>query len=907
MVRIAEVLFVFAFLLLATCSSSNKKQEVSCPTGQHDGGDGNCVTVGLCASGYHDGGDGRCVAATACAAGYRDGGNGTCVAAGTCSSGYHDGGDGKCVSAGTCSTGYRVGTGGTCVKAAACASGTHDNGAGVCVADTNCPSGYHDGGTGTCVPVASCSAGYHDGGGGDCAINGTCSTGYHDGGDGKCVPLVACSATYHDGGGGVCVKDGQCSTEYHNGGDGKCVALSTCAVGYHNNGAGACVLSGCASGYHDDGTGKCVTVGCSAGFHDNGAGQCVASGCAAYYHDGGGGTCITWGCSDGYYDNGSGYLNSTATVCLKLPNGCSGDAGCSLPLACISGFHNGGDSCVPVGECSHDHGLNFYNNGQGECVTGGGWWSDASPGTCRTPLMNCVSGYHNGGDDTCVPSGTCLTGYYDDGTGLCCVLRTVNNRGCAVDGGACVQDCASGYNDDGTGACIQTGCASGYHDGGSGACVLLGSCSAGYHDNGVAVCVASGCATGYRDNGVGACVAGADGSVPGDGRPDASITGGPDVGKTPADADIHNGAQRWVSFGSYTFTNCTWPSATDGFCSDAPRAVAGLTSLLVDIFKTSDGGKSWGLVSSINTGTSAYNASINVYVNSPSDMWFVSGSVGVGQLGSIGHSIDGGETWTSLTSTVNAALGTAPGDGGVASVPLWQLAFVGGKVWLLPPQGGNLVVSQDSGVTWKKFAPPADFGLASTRSLIATQSNLLLSFLATDNSLGMYRWNGSAFVAVEGAFPPSSAGNQTGTWWRSSPNAEGVLFMDRGPLPAWASPFWVYATTDGGRTFQQLLGGSIATSSSVVGLSDGLAFAALGSVTAYVCGVFSDASGSRYLEIHRTGDAGKAWSTLHSEPYQGEYAYISVAVDPTGTVHAMRYSTDSFGAAIAYNAHYVLQ
>ena len=130
--------------------------------------------------------------------------------------------------------------------------------------------------------------------------------------------------------------------------------------------------------------------------------------------------------------------------------------------------------------------------------------------------------------------------------------------------------------------------------------------------------------------------------------------------------------------------------------------------------------------------------------------------------------------------------------------------------------------------------------------------------------------------------------------------------MDRGPLPAWAWPFWVYVTIDGGMTFQQLLGGSMATSNSVVGLSDGLAFASLGSVTAYVCGIFSDATGN-YLEIHRTDDAGKTWSTPHSEPYQGDYAYISVAVDQTGTVHAMHYTTDSSGASVSYDAHYVLQ
>ncbi|MGB8298633.1 MAG: hypothetical protein WCG85_24670 [Polyangia bacterium] len=388
--------------------------------------------------------------------------------------------------------------------------------------------------------------------------------------------------------------------------------------------------------------------------------------------------------------------------------------------------------------------------------------------------------------------------------------------------------------------------------------------------------------------------------------------GGPEAagldGKKLADADIHTGAQRWTSFGYHTFSSCTWFSTTVGFCTEAPALVSfppAAPLVNVNVFTTSDGGKTWNFVNAIPTEATTTDASINVYFLSASDMWFTTGFVAAGQSGSIGHSIDGGQTWPSLTSTVNAALGATPGDAGVSGVPIWQLASAGGMTWLLP-QGGTLLASQNGGTIWKKIVPPGDFGAASNRSLIATQGNLLLRFLRTDNSMGLYRWNGSVFVAVEGVFPASSAGDQSQTWWRASPNVEGVLFVDRGPLPAWASPFWVYATTDGGMTFQQLLGGSSATSNSVVGLSDGLAFAYLGSVTSYLAGIFSDASASRYLEIHRTNDAGKTWSTVHSQPYQGDLAYISLSVDQTGAIHAMHYTTDSLGASLSYDAHYVL-
>jgi hypothetical protein len=329
--------------------------------------------------------------------------------------------------------------------------------------------------------------------------------------------------------------------------------------------------------------------------------------------------------------------------------------------------------------------------------------------------------------------------------------------------------------------------------------------------------------------------------------------------------------------------------------------------LTVQVYKTGDGGTTWFSVSKINTEASTFDASVDVYVLSPSEMWFISGSV-AGQSGSISHSSDGGVSWTSLTSAVSAVLSITPGDGGIASVPLWQLAAVGKDLWLLP-QGGNLALSQDQGVTWRKVPSPADFGAASSRSLIPTPSTLFLRFIKAGNSLGLYRWNSLTFEPVEGVLPPSSSGDQTGTWWHSSPNVEGVLFVDRGPLPAWASPFWAYATIDGGRTFQQISTGNIGPNSAVVGLSDGLAFAAAGSLTAYLGGVFADIAGGQYLEIHRTADAGKTWSTLHSEPYpgsSGNYGFVFLAVDPMGNVHAMHYTTDSLGAAISFDAHYVL-
>jgi photosystem II stability/assembly factor-like uncharacterized protein len=371
------------------------------------------------------------------------------------------------------------------------------------------------------------------------------------------------------------------------------------------------------------------------------------------------------------------------------------------------------------------------------------------------------------------------------------------------------------------------------------------------------------------------------------------------------DAPAHTDGRLWTRFppASYNFTKCTWLSKDEGYCNDAPSM---LGTARVYLYKTLDGGASWMLTCTIDSEIPDINANINVYVLSQSDFWFVAGS---GNVGSVGRSADGGKNWTSLTSDIAGLLtASGSGDAGVASVPVWQLAAQGGRIWLLP-QGPNLAFSPDGGRTWKKFTPPADFGASGKRSMVASKNSLLLQYLASDGSLGLYTWNGTVFLPAESLMPASSAGSHVGTWSRAWPSAEGAFFADRGPLPAWGSPFAAYATIDGGKSLLKLLPG-VSGSSDIVGLSDGMAFSAYGSVTAYVSGIFKDASGGRFLEIRRTVDAGKTWTTLHSEPsYLGDASLISLSKDGAGEVHAMRFqaSTDGIGPPVIYDAHYVLQ
>jgi photosystem II stability/assembly factor-like uncharacterized protein len=369
------------------------------------------------------------------------------------------------------------------------------------------------------------------------------------------------------------------------------------------------------------------------------------------------------------------------------------------------------------------------------------------------------------------------------------------------------------------------------------------------------------------------------------------------------DAALHADNRLWTRFppSNYTFTKCTWFSKDEGFCQDAPGLVGG--SIFVHLYKTINGGKAWTLLCGMDTEMPDTKATINVYVLSQLDFWFVAG---YGNIGSIGHSADGGKHWTSLTSDITSLLAPSTGDAGVSSVPVWQLVTYEGRTWILP-QGGNLAYSQDGGLSWRKFAAPAEFAASPKRSLDASQNSLLLQSVASDGSLTLHRWNGSAFLPTEATMPASSAGSHAGTWSRSWPTVAGTFFADRGPLPSWASPFAAYATIDGGKTLSKLLPN--ASDNSVVGLSDGIAFMAAGLVTSYVSGIFTDGAGGRFLEIRLTQDTGKTWTTVHSEPsYPGDGSYISLSVDAERNIHAMHFvaSTDGIGPQVIYDAHYIL-
>jgi hypothetical protein len=390
------------------------------------------------------------------------------------------------------------------------------------------------------------------------------------------------------------------------------------------------------------------------------------------------------------------------------------------------------------------------------------------------------------------------------------------------------------------------------------------------------------------------------GGVPTDGG--AGTTGHPADGAGAADANLHGGASLWIPFdnpatsSTYYFDRCWWFTAANGYCVLLKNRTSPAGSKTSDLLQTTDGGLTFSLLATIDGGNTAFDGDMEVYVFSPTEIWYTTAFVGTGYSGSIGRSTDGGKTFLSLSSIVQTALAD-PGASPVPNFPLWHLVKVNGRLWV-GSYSSYLASSADGGATWQRVAGPLELGPVSAPELIATRTNLLLRY-TRGFMIDLYRWDGTTFV--EAALPPPSGADHGDTWWRSASYGDGVVFVDQRQYGWWGWPFAVNATLDGGKTFQTILSGQSQSTSDVVGLRDALVVH--GSL-AYVCGVFAGADQNRYSEIRKSIDGGLTWSVVHSEPLDN--TYTSVVLDPTGRAHAMRHVTDAYANLYNYTGHYLL-
>lgn len=418
---------------------------------------------------------------------------------------------------------------------------------------------------------------------------------------------------------------------------------------------------------------------------------------------------------------------------------------------------------------------------------------------------------------------------------------------------------------------------------------------------GIPGATAGGGAAGLLDAGPGSGGAPADGAPA---TPDGEVPDVPNADSSPVDANPHGGAARWISFdnpattSTYYFDLCTWFTDNDGYCVLLKNQTSTAGTKTSDLYQTVNGGRTFTLLATIDGGNSAFDGDMDVYILSPSEIWYTTAFVGMGYSGTIGRSLDGGKTFESLTARVHQALAD-PGADPVPSFPLWRLVKVGGRIWV-GSYSSYLASSADGGLTWQRFAGPVDLTLAPAPELIATRTNLLLHY-KRNFMIELYRWDGTTFGKAEAAFPPPSGTDHGDTWWRASAFGDGVVFVDQRPWSWWGWPFAVNATVDGARSFQTVLSGQSASTSDVAGLRDALV---VDGTLAYVCGVFVGADQNQYSQIRQSTDGGRTWSVVHSEPANN--AYATVVLDPTGRAHAMRHVTDAYANEYSYTGHYVL-
>jgi hypothetical protein len=408
---------------------------------------------------------------------------------------------------------------------------------------------------------------------------------------------------------------------------------------------------------------------------------------------------------------------------------------------------------------------------------------------------------------------------------------------------------------------------------------------------------------GGRGGGGGGTGTGGAGTGGGAAAEDASVDASQGDTAVP-DSNPHGGASRWIPFNNpsttstYYFNRCTWFTDKDGYCVllGNKRSTAGTKTS--DLYQTTNGGLTFTLLATIDGGNSAIDGDMDVYVLSPSEIWYTTAFVGMGYSGSIGRSTDGGKTFQSMTDVVHQALAD-PGTTTVPSYPLWRLVKVNGRIWV-GSYSSYLASSTDGGASWQRIAVPADQTLSEAPELIATRTDLVLRYLRSF-MIELYRWNGTSFAKVEAAFPAPSDTDHGDTWWRSSPFGDGIVFVDQRPWSWWGWPFVVSATIDGGKSFQTILTGQSRSTSDVLGLRDALV---VNGSLAYVCGVFADKDQNQYSQIRKSIDGGQTWTVVHSEPAAGDYA--SVVLDATGRAHAMRHVTDYYSNEYSYTGHYVL-
>ncbi|MGH9366277.1 MAG: hypothetical protein ACRD3M_01225 [Thermoanaerobaculia bacterium] len=305
------------------------------------------------------------------------------------------------------------------------------------------------------------------------------------------------------------------------------------------------------------------------------------------------------------------------------------------------------------------------------------------------------------------------------------------------------------------------------------------------------------------------------------------------------------GGDAWTS--NLSLDSALLPLAADP--RDSLAVYAGASS---NLYKTLDGGTTWGIVGSLPAGSPVFSLAID-----PTGQRVYAGSQGVAD---VFRSVDGGSTWEALS--FGGSLGAYPRslavDPSNAGIVYAGLARDG-----LP--GGSLLKSTDSGATWTATIaglPTAGGGPAVLAIVIDPQTPSVL-YAGLDRS-GVYKSvNGG--IRWEAAGLPSHTVNGLAV----DPTATSTLYA--------ATAAGMFKTTDGASSWRESSSGLRDPGGSVLAMQ-AVAIDPIHPQTLY-------AGAAQMGGVYRSLDGGATWGPWNeglTDP-----RVLSLAIDSTGTqLHA---------------------
>ncbi len=90
------------------------------------------------------------------------------------------------------------------------------------------------------------------------------------------------------------------------------------------------------------------------------------------------------------------------------------------------------------------------------------------------------------------------------------------------------------------------------------------------------------------------------------------------VPDAPADVVTHP-SKAWTEFGRI-FDSCEWFAASTALCTTKPTITGVSATLSFELYKTSDSGKTWSLVNTVDTGNTNPAATVAVYLPTATDL-----------------------------------------------------------------------------------------------------------------------------------------------------------------------------------------------------------------------------------------------------------------------------------------------